>query len=96
MTHGRTDENQGEIIKALRKAGYTVEVTSNVGNGFPDLVTCVSGAFVLLECKMPQKKLTAKEMKFHKKFLGCPVFVVYSAEDALLMLERLKGFRTSR
>ena len=34
----RIDENQTEIVKALRKHGISVIVISGVGNGVPDLI----------------------------------------------------------
>lgn len=35
---GRTDANQTKVVNHLRKAGFSVAITSSIGNGFPDLV----------------------------------------------------------
>ena len=41
---GRTDGNQSEIVKALRKLGYSVLVMSSMGGGAPDI--CVGGPYI--------------------------------------------------
>jgi hypothetical protein len=93
----RTDANQKQIVEALRKAGYTVEVTSQVGKGFPDII--VGGihkatgkrANWLLEIKdgsqpPSKRKLTPDETAWHEKWRGL-VFVVNNLEEALTVLE---------
>lgn len=83
----RTDRNQAEIVKALRKAGCTVMHTHMVGAGFPDLVVGRDGVNHLLEIKDGTKPpsgraLTKDEEKFHIEWRGI-VKIVYSVEDAL-------------
>lgn len=83
----RTDSNQVEIVKALRKAGCTVTPTHMVGDGFPDLVVGRNGINHLLEVKDGTKPpsargLTADEKKWHIEWRGV-VNVVYSVDDAL-------------
>lgn len=83
----RTDANQVEIVKALRKAGCTVAHTHTIGDGFPDLVVGHNGINHLLEVKdgskSPSKReLTQDEKKFHIEWRGV-VNVVYSVDDAL-------------
>lgn len=50
----RTDANQPTIVDGLRERGVTVEITSALGNGFPDLVCGYRGLTVLIEVKLPQ------------------------------------------
>ena len=52
----RADLNQSEIVSALRSIGVTVHITSQVGNGFPDLVCGVFGKNYLMEVKNPDTR----------------------------------------
>jgi hypothetical protein len=79
----RPDTNHAEIRQGLKDAHYVVEDTSAYRRGFPDLMVDVAGTFVLFEIKMPGEKLTDREIKLHAKFAMCPIYVVYSLEDAL-------------
>ena len=88
----RTDENQPEIVKTLRQLGLSVAVTSNTGNGFPDIVT--GGPMPCPHCgkKFPQNKLveiktekgklTDDQKTFHSCWRGNLV-TVYSVEQAI-------------
>jgi hypothetical protein len=79
----KIDQNQPEIVEALRAAGHYVQSTAMMGRGFPDLLAVKkSGLPVLLEVKMPGERLTPDELKWHRAFPG-PVFVVCSIEEAL-------------
>jgi len=83
----RVDDNQADIVEALRAAGVQVRVMSDVGGGFPDLL-CKhrrTGNLLLLEVKDGSKppsdrKLTALEEKFAKVW---PVHIVLDERDAL-------------
>ena len=86
MRRNAVDANQGEIVDALRKAGCSVAPTSQAGDGFPDLVVGRACVNYLLEVKDGNKipsaqKLTPKQRKFHKQWLG-QVDVVNSVEQA--------------
>ena len=86
----RTDQNQSEIVAALRGAGCWVMDLSAVGKGCPDLL--VHGPvhpwqLVLIEVKDGAKppsarKLTPDQLRFHA---GCnaPLVVVTSVGEAL-------------
>jgi hypothetical protein len=88
VKHGRRDGNHVEIREALRRVpGCEVFDTGDVGDGFPDLVVGFGGDIYLLEVKdgsLPpsQRKLTAAEKKFHKKWSYFLVEVVESVEQA--------------
>jgi hypothetical protein len=87
----RTDENQIEIVKSLRAVGLSVAVTSNLGDGFPDIVT---GGLMpcphcnkkfsqnkLVEIKSDKGTLTEDQKKFHGLWRG-NIVVVRSVEEA--------------
>ena len=78
----RVDQNQKSIVDALRKCGVTVRVTSQFGDGFPDLLCSHRNRMAFLECKLPKERLTAEQEKFHADF---PVCIVRSVDDALMV-----------
>lgn len=83
----RPDGNQGEIVEVLRALGCLVEVTSDVGRGFPDLVVRTRRGTVLLievkDCRQPlgKRKLTPDELQFAARW-GTSYVVVSSDADA--------------
>jgi hypothetical protein len=90
----RIDDNQNDIVAALRKAGATVRVISQ-GEGIPDLLVGFRGETILLEVKDGNKPpsartLTPAEQKFFNEWEGGLCMVVKSVEDALEMLEGIK------
>ena len=93
--NAKRDANEPEIIKALEDYGCTVcQLSSSDALGIPDLlVSTPSGMLVLIEVKMPKKKLRASQQKFFDKFCNSPVAMVESAEDAIeyIKSEELHG-----
>jgi hypothetical protein len=90
----RIDDNQNDIVTALRKAGATVRVISQ-GDGIPDLLVGFRGETILLEVKDGNKPpsartLTPAEKKFFDEWEGGLCMVVKSVEDALELLEGIK------
>lgn len=90
----RIDDNQNDIVIALRKAGATVRVISQ-GDGIPDLLVGFRGETILLEVKDGNKPpsartLTPAEKKFFGEWEGGLCMVVKSVEDALELLEGIK------
>lgn len=84
--HGRVDENQPTIVKQLRDVpGVSVAITSDLGDGFPDIIVGFRGRNWLFELKMPGKKLTTDEIGWHQTWTG-QVNVAYSVEDVLLVI----------
>lgn len=91
----RTDDNQPEIVKALRRIGCTVAITSAAGDGFPDIVvgrTDLNGERKnwLLEIKdgdkVPSKQvLTPDQERFHSKWRG-QIDVVNSSNQAINLI----------
>lgn len=83
----RVDDNQREIVEALRRAGCSVWSLAGVGKGFPDLAVGFRGCNLFLEVKDGSKppckrRLTPDEEAFHTSWRG-HVAVVESVEDAL-------------
>jgi hypothetical protein len=90
----RIDDNQNDIVAALRKAGATVRVISQ-GEGIPDLLVGFRGETILFEVKDGNKPpsartLTPAEKKFFDEWEGGLCVIVKSVEDALEMLEGIK------
>lgn len=87
MRAKRRDVNQGEIVQALRFAGYQVIDLASTGDGIPDLmVVSKYRRIVLLEIKAPGGKLTEPEKRFIADFRG-PVHIARSVEDALTIMQ---------
>ena len=82
----RVDDNQKEIVKALRQIpGCTVQSLAACGKGVPDLLVGWQGENILMEiknCKRPSAKLTSDQVKWHKAWTG-GVYVVKCFEDAI-------------
>jgi len=83
----RIDANQNDIVKALRAAGAVVRIITQ-GDGIPDLLVGFEGGTILIEVKDGDKcpsarKLTEAEQLFFDKWVGGPLVIVTSVEDAL-------------
>lgn len=89
----KIDENQPEIVAALRKIGAYVTILSAVGDGVPDLLVFFRGQFSLLEIKDGNKppsarKLTPDQAKWHAVHKDARVFVVTTIEEAIAAVQR--------
>ena len=86
MRHAaKVDDNQKDLVAQLRKAGYSVRHTHQIGQGFADIVVGHKGVnflFEIKDCRKPpsQRKLTELEQKFHGEWSG-QVGVVCTLED---------------
>lgn len=83
----RTDGNQSELVKHLRRCGFIVRVTSMLGDGFPDLVIAKGGRTRLVEVKDPAKppsarKLTPDEELFHQLWPD-KIIIALTIDDVL-------------
>lgn len=86
----RRDDNEPEIVKALRKAGAYVAFIDEPC----DLIVGYQGHTVLFEIKDGAKapsarKLTDNEQRFHDAWTGGQLHVVLSVEQALDILSGL-------
>lgn len=87
MRAAKVDDNQREIVSALRGVGATVCHLHTVGMGCPDLLVGWRGVNYLLECKdgkkpPSQQKLTPMQDEWHSGWKGS-AFIVNSPEAAL-------------
>lgn len=79
----RVDRNQAEIVAALRQAGCSVAVLSDVGRGIPDLLVGRANMNYLIEVKLPGDILNGEQSEWHRRWLG-ETHVVESVADALV------------
>jgi hypothetical protein len=86
------DDNQSQIVEALRAIGATVRVVTQ-GGGLPDLLVGFRGQTVLMEVKDGKKPpsaraLTPAEQKFFDEWRGGMLIVVNSIDEAIAALKR--------
>ncbi len=84
----RTDDNQEQIVRALRAVGAKVQSLAAVGEGTPDLLVGFRRQSYLLEVKDGAKppsarKLTPDQQVWHSSWTGLPVVIVETVDDAL-------------
>jgi Holliday junction resolvase len=85
MRAAKVDANHGEIVKALRDAGASVQSLATVGKGCPDLVVGKGPDTFLIEVKGPKGKLTDDQVKFIGEWRGV-VHIVRTVDDALQLV----------
>ena len=96
----RVDENQNEIVAALRAYGATVRVVTQ-GGGIPDLLVgytnpdSLTKYTLLLEVKDGNKvpsarRLTPAEEKFFFEWTGGMLAIVESAKEAVDVLKHCR------
>jgi Holliday junction resolvase len=97
MVFKKVDNNQTQVVKALRDLGATVQHLHGVGKGCPDIVVGFKGKNLLLEIKDGDKKvLTPDQVNWHKLWKG-QVNVVTSVDEAKLLLWKLTDdYRSER
>jgi len=76
----RRDENEGEIIDALKRIG--VQCWQISGAGVPDLLTWRQGIWLPIEVKSPGGELTVAQLKTIE---SAPFPVVETVEQALVL-----------
>ena len=84
---GKRDENEPDIIKALRAHGCVVMQLS--GKGIPDLLVLRNGTKWLADVKMPGKPTTEAQEELWEEAATkarCSVFILRTPEDAQKML----------
>ena len=81
----RADNNQDEIVTALRAIGCTVQVLSQVGGGFPDLLVGFRGVNYLMEVKGKRGKLSDDQIEWQRSWNG-KVAVVRSFDEARIII----------
>ena len=91
MKAKRTDVNQIEIVKALRKIGCSVQDLSGVGRGCPDLMVARAGRVVLLEVKSKKGKLNKLQMEWRTKWQSI-VHTVRSVDEAIAVMSLARAW----
>lgn len=82
------DNNQKQIVDALRSIGVSVLITSDIGHGFPDLVAGYNGKNTLLEVKNPNNQygrrgFNENQKKFVETWQGESPVIVHTIEEAM-------------
>jgi hypothetical protein len=85
----RRDDNEQDIIKAMREAGAYVKQIND--EGLFDLLVSHRGETLLIEVKDGAKppsarRLTDAEAKFHNEWPGSDLYIVNSVEEAIALL----------
>jgi len=88
----RVDANQKLIVGTLQALGASVVLLHDAGAGVPDLLVGYRGITCLVEVKNPdlKGKLNERQQAWHAAWLGAPVAVIYTAEQARDYLESLQ------
>ncbi len=80
--YGKRDENQTDIVDALRSVGATVLDLADVGRNCPDILAGYKGVNYLMEIKTATGKLTPGQAEFIKEWRGLSVAVVRTVDEA--------------
>jgi len=81
----KRDDNEVEIVNALRAIGASVAHLSS--KGIPDLLVSFKNKLYLMEVKKPKGKLTIDQIKFHESWKG-DIHIVRSAQEAIEILNK--------
>lgn len=92
----KIDGNQNKIVEQLRKCGFSVAITSQLGKGFPDIVVGAKCKNYLFEIKDPEKP-KSKRMLTHDeaifKTLWCGQYeVIETIDEALKIIDNDKKY----
>lgn len=85
MRARRVDANHSEIVRALRAIGCSVDDTSRVAGGFPDLTVGYRGRTLVLEVKSGAGKLTPAQVAWHSAYRG-EAYVVSNVDQAIAVV----------
>lgn len=91
----KVDDNQAQVVAALRAAGATVRLLHAVGDGCPDLLVGYRGLTYLIEVKdgrrpPSERRLTPAQEVWHRTWNGWPVAVVLDIDGALRVIGVLR------
>ncbi len=85
----KVDDNQKEIVEALRRTNHQVTVMNILPPGFPDLIVSRAGYSFFIEVKAEKVgRLTKAQYKFHNDWQGPPIRIVHNIDEAF---EAIKG-----
>lgn len=87
----RTDANHSAITLELQRMGWSVVNLSRVGQGCPDILIGAGFYTMLAEIKVEKGKLNERQQDFGRKWMGSPILILRSPEQAVLAVrEELK------
>lgn len=91
----KVDQNQDQVVSALRAAGVKVQSLAAIGKGVPDLLCLYKGTFYLIEVKdgsktPSQRRLTEDQVKWHREWESTFLGIVESPEEALKIIGAIK------
>lgn len=75
-----TDTNQAAMVLALEAVGFSVLLLHRAGEGIHDLAVGYDDVTLMVEVKMPGKKLTPKEKAVHKRYKGAQMVATVPSE----------------
>lgn len=88
----RSDLAQARMVNELRLMGFSVAITSNLGNDFPDLVIGKFGFTGLVEAKSDKKThhrpgagVSVGQREFKAAWRGSPVIIATTAMEVAAM-----------
>lgn len=90
----RVDSNQAMIVEALRRAGCDVVLLHEHGRGVPDLLVTYAGRTLLMEVKVPGKRLNKRQVEFRATWSG-ELAVVTTPLEALAALRLAQPILTA-
>jgi len=91
--HPKTDSNQADIIRDLRKLGLVVHDVSSLGGDCLDLFVGdpASYSWLQIEIKTDEGELTPRERAYIAVHLPkVPIVIAREAEDVLRALKRMR------
>ena len=85
MTRKRIDENQNEVVDALRGIGASVQSLASVGKGCVDILVGFRGVNTLIEIKTVKGTWTDAELDWHMNWHG-QVAVARTVDEAIAIV----------
>lgn len=90
MRAKKVDQNQKDIVKALRDGGASVFLLHTQGKGCPDLLCGINSITFLVEVKSsPDAKFTNDQVAFMATWRGSPVHRINNCEEAIALLKEM-------
>lgn len=86
----RKDENHYAVIGWYEELGCTVQDTSDVGFGFPDLIVGCCGEDDLVEVKTWEGRLLPSQSEFNNRWRGRKPRVVRELDDVIVHVQVMR------
>ena len=90
----KVDDNQAEVVAALRKAGATVQTLHTIGHGCPDLLVGYRQTNLLMEVKDGAKPPSARKLTDDERdwiaAWRAPVYIVNGPIEAVAVIQTVR------